>query len=254
MKIVPIIVAVIALTATAGAQSPILRVEPGGHTAEVRQVVFLPGGKELVTVGEVNVIRIWDVRTGRHRAIRYEIGLGIEGQLFCAALGGPKKNVLAVGEAGAKGDILLFDLSTGAQMKRIDGPPGTLSSVAFTPDASRLVCTGAGIVRAYNLPSCSVAWEKKLEKQLPGARGREGALHYYTFSASISPDGRQVAAGCVDGNLRIWQMTDGKETANLPFNKEVLATAWSTKGILACGTRDGIIRYWNPATNDEPVR
>src|SRR5204863_5507542 len=65
---------------------------------------------------------------------------------------------------------------------------------------------------------------------------------------------RQVAAGCVDGNLRIWQMADGKETANLPFNKEVLATAWSSKGMLACGTRDGIVRYWNPATNDEPVR
>ncbi len=239
---------------SARAQGPILRVEPGGHTAEVRQVIFLPGGRELVTVGKDKVVRIWDIRTGKHKAIRYQIGPGIEGQLFCAALGGVKKNVLAVGEAGKNGAILLFDLTTGEQLKRISGQSGTVSSVAFSPDSSRLISTGAGIVRAWDLRTGKIGWEKRVQKALPNARGPDDYLNYYVFSACFSPDGQRVAAGSVDGNLRIWQAADGNEVAKVQFGKEVLATAWSSQGMLACGTRDGVIRFWNPGSSDEPVR
>ena len=236
------------------AQGPILRVEPGGHTAEVRQALFLPGGRELVTVGKDKAIRIWDIRSGKHRAIRYQIGPGIEGQLFCAALGGANKNVLAVGASGPTGNILIFDLKTGEQLKRIKDQPRTISSLAFSPDASRLISAGPGVIRAWDMRTGAMAWEKKLEKRIQRVRAGPDTEHHYIFTASISNDGKKVAAGSSDGNLRIWDMADGKETAKIPFGADVIATAWSSQGLLACGTRDSVIRYWNPVSSDEPVR
>ena len=238
----------------ARAQAPILRVEPGGHTAEVRQAIFLPGGRELVTVGKDKAVRIWDIRSGKHRAIRFQIGPGVEGQLYCAALGGVNKNVLAVGAAGPTGNILIFDLKTGEQLKRIKDQPRTISSLAFSPDASRLISAGPGVIRAWDMRTGAMAWEKKLEKRIQRVRAGPDTEHHYIFTASISNDGARVAAGSSDGNLRIWNMADGKETAKIPFGADVIATAWSSQGLLACGTRDNVIRYWNPVSNDEPVR
>ena len=41
---------------------PVLRLDPGGHTARVTQVLFTPDGREILSVGEDKVIR-WEERS-----------------------------------------------------------------------------------------------------------------------------------------------------------------------------------------------
>src|ERR1044071_9898406 len=45
----------------APAELPLLRLDPGGHTARVTQVLFRPDGQELISVGEDKVVRFWEV-------------------------------------------------------------------------------------------------------------------------------------------------------------------------------------------------
>ena len=93
---------------------PILRVETGGHTAQIRQAVFTADGQRLISIGIDKVIRFWNVPAGRQEStLRYQIGPGREGQLFAVALSrGGNPPLLAIGEGGENADILLFDATT----------------------------------------------------------------------------------------------------------------------------------------------
>src|SRR5688572_2096275 len=76
---------------------PTLVLDAGGHTGQVRQVLFTPDGNTLVTVAEDKTIRTWDVATGEPlRVLRPPIGPGLFGTLYTAALSRDGKR-LAVG-------------------------------------------------------------------------------------------------------------------------------------------------------------
>ena len=227
--------------------APILRVEPGGHTAEVRQVVWTPDGSLLLSAGKDKVVRLWEVAAGRQAGmIRYQIGLGREGELFSAALtpnGGHP--LLAVGEGGEKADILLFDLGTRQIIRRLSGHKYVVTGLAFSPDGSRLASSGGdGSVRLWETATGKSLWEKSVVHH---------NIKSYLYGVAFSPDGNQVAAGTEDGSVRVWK-TDGGDVRTASGSSPVLCLAWGKTGTLAYGTRDGQIHLWNPATgNDETL-
>src|SRR4051812_3781930 len=96
--IMPPILALVAAAAVAAPPGePLLALDAGGHTALVRQVLFTPEGRELISVSDDRTIRVWDVRSGETlRTLRTPIGRGLEGMLFAAALA-PGGRTLAVG-------------------------------------------------------------------------------------------------------------------------------------------------------------
>jgi len=49
---------------------PVLAIESGGHTGNVRSVYFTPDGREIITADD-RTIRFWDVGTGEARRIYY---------------------------------------------------------------------------------------------------------------------------------------------------------------------------------------
>ena len=84
--------------AMAQSDQPSLFLDPGGHTGIVRQALFTPGGKELISVGEDKVIRVWDTQTGKQLGtIHGQIGEGPHGQLYAAALSHDGKTLAVAG-------------------------------------------------------------------------------------------------------------------------------------------------------------
>jgi WD40 repeat protein len=66
---------------------PILQIDTGGHKAIIRNVVFTPDGRHLVSAGYDKLIRVWDIETGRTvRTLRGQIGEGPEGMIYAMAL------------------------------------------------------------------------------------------------------------------------------------------------------------------------
>ncbi|HFC46881.1 MAG TPA: hypothetical protein ENJ63_03265 [Dissulfuribacter thermophilus] len=77
-----------------------LRLDPGGHTAIIRDLFFFDHGKRLISASDDKTIRIWDVSDLRYpmllRTIRGEIERGSFGKVYTIALD-PTERILAVG-------------------------------------------------------------------------------------------------------------------------------------------------------------
>lgn len=75
--------------------------------------------------------------------------------------------------------------------------------------------------------------------------GHRNQVHGVAFT----PDGRILASGSGDGDVRLWNPATGDERAELHHGAEVWGLAFSRDGqLLASGGRDGLVRLWNPAS------
>lgn len=72
------------------------------------------------------------------------------------------------------------------------------------------------------------------------------------FSLALSPDGKLLATGDIDGQIHLWQMADGKNLLTFKGHEGVVWTvAFSPDGqTLASGGHDGLIKLWDTQTGD----
>src|SRR5262249_22790278 len=69
---------------------------------------------------------------------------------------------------------------------------------------------------------------------------------------AFSPDGRQIASGCLDGTVRVWNAETGKGPHTMQGKTSIVRSlAWSPDGrYLAAGQDSGLVCVWNAATGD----
>lgn len=128
--------------------APRLVIEAGGHKAMIRELIFTPNGRELVSVSDDKTIRIWSVATdGRQavlaRTLRGQIEPGRAGMMAAAALSPPladgQPKWLAVGGhlAGKPAEryaIRLHGYASGKVGAMCYGHGDAVLALAFSPD------------------------------------------------------------------------------------------------------------------------
>jgi WD40 repeat protein len=97
--------------------------------------------------------------------------------------------------------------------------------------------------------------ERRIVQTLQGS-GHEGCI-------AFSPDGASLAAGGSDGNVRVWSLADGTQTALFQQQPprlrpvDVYTVAWSPDGSLlaSAGGEGSVIRVWTPGKGaaDRPL-
>jgi WD40 repeat protein/beta-lactamase regulating signal transducer with metallopeptidase domain len=147
------------------------------HGGDVTFVAFGRDGKTLLTAGQDNTLRVWDLASGR------------EIRRFArprpANPAPPAKDEKAQAEA-------MLQLMAGGR----NGGGGF--GVALSPDGKTLAAAGGGVIQLWKVES----GEELLTIQGPAA-GVAGLL--------FSPDGRTLAARAGDGTLVLWAADTGKE-------------------------------------------
>jgi WD40 repeat protein len=224
-----------AAVAQGGPEKPFLVLDAGGHTAMVRQVLFTPDGKELITVSDDKTVRFWDVASGEPlRTLRPPIGHGVSGMLGAAALSPDGKTLAVGGYTATATAIYLIALPAGRIDRVLKGHTGAINALAFSPDGKRLA-SGSGDQTAR-------LWDVGSGECTQTLSGHTRPV----FAVAFSPDGRRLATASLDKTGRLWSLATGRAEAVLRgHDQEVDSIAWSPDGAtLATGSYDGSIRLW----------
>lgn len=234
------------LPAAARADEPLLQIDSGGHMATIRNVLFTPDGRYLISASDDKTIRVWDWRAGKTvRVLRGQVGPGSEGKIFAMALS-PDGRWLAAGgymhngDGSQYGDIRLYDFERGEIVALLRGHTGAVMSLAFSPDGKRLA-SGSGL---GNLSA--IIWDVEQHRQLRRLQGHSAEIYGVAFSG----DGQRVVTASYDKTLRLWSATDGNLIAKLEGHRaQVQSVAWSpTENLIASGSWDHRILLWDGST------
>src|SRR5258708_1905230 len=90
---------------------------------------------------------------------------------------------------------------------------------------------------------------------LPGLAQVRATLRGHTLalaSVAFSHDGKTVASGSHDNTIKLWDVSTGKERAQLNHKGAVRSLAFSHDGkLLASGSNDYTVKLWDVATGSE---
>jgi WD40 repeat protein len=218
-----------------------------GHRSQVTAVAVSPDGRRYASAGGVwdpagsgryagGELKVWDAATGAvlHDPVRD--GSGVTSVAFS-----PDGRLLASGSGTwdaaqqkyTGGAVSLWDAATGRPVGRLSGHGSSVLCLAFSPDGARLASGG--------FDGTTVVWDvaaRKPELTLPAdgvnvpapAPGPDGRPRPTDVRAvAFSPDGRTLAAGGRDVNIRLWDL-QARTAREWPLDGIVSGFAYSPDG------------------------
>jgi WD40 repeat protein len=244
-----------------------------GHTGPVFCVCFSLDGRHIASGsggrdakgnplrGEV---KVWDARTGQevlpfkgHARIVTGVAFSPDSTRLASAGGGY--------DPRAKedfGEIKVWEARTGGELLAFKGHTTHVSSLAFSPDGSRLASGGFanggfdenGEVKEGELK----VWDAQTGQQLLTLEGHTGPV----WSMAFSPEGTRIASGAGNrftpgkpGGVKVWDARTGKKLLDLKGHTgNVDSLAFSPDGKrLVSGYWDGTVKVWDLDTGQEAL-
>jgi WD40 repeat protein len=216
---------------------PVMVIDPGMHTANIRDIGVDAAGNLAVTGSWDKTVRVWSLTDGKLlRTIRTPAGPGNIGKIYAVAMS-PDGAVVAAGgwtrwpSAAAEESIYLFEAHTGKMTARIAGLRAPTARLAFSSDGRYLAVglSGALGLRVYDRDR---QWGEVFRDTDYG-----GSISGVSFAA----DGR-LATTSYDGKVRLYdrafiRAVPPREVASA---KRPLRIAFSPSGtMLAVGYAEG---------------
>ena len=146
--------------------------------------------------------------------------------------------ILGQVQGNSTADPIVVRLSEHDFVDSLRGHHGTVLSIAFSRDSSRVATACEdGNVRIYSVPD----W-----KLLQTLAGHTGPVHW----AEFSPDGKWLISAGEDTTVRIWSVADGKGIAELRESQTpVLTAAFSPNGEFIAASSEQSVFYWERSRN-----
>ncbi|MCP4345428.1 MAG: tetratricopeptide repeat protein [Desulfobacterales bacterium] len=140
----------------------------------------------------------------------------------------PQKDILQLSTLAEHPDRI-------TELGRFDKHSGLVSSLAFSPDGTRLASGSSdNTIRLWDVKNGT------LQKTLVNHTDK-------VWSVAFSPDGALLASGAADNMIRLWDAKNGYDLNIVKGHKdEVRSVAFSPDGQwLASGSNDKTVRLWN---------
>jgi WD40 repeat protein/serine/threonine protein kinase len=200
---------------------------------EVVGVLYTPDGRWLLSYGRDAYIKRWDAAAGKLSTT----WSGHVSQIETAAIA-KRGSTLVV--AGGDPSVHVHDWSAGKPIKPLEQDfhrePVCFYGVALSADG-RLAASqeGRNEVSLWDVEAARVV------------RRLQGQHHNLVYSMAFSPDERNLATLGVDGELRLWNLSDGASTARVTGHVErSWCVTFSPDGRRVVTTgREGTVRIWD---------
>jgi eukaryotic-like serine/threonine-protein kinase len=213
-----------------------------GHLSMVRCVAVSPDGKTLASSNTEKNVRLWDVATGRLRAILPGPNAGPKSMLFS-----PDGRTLAVlCDATRDAEVMLWDVPTAELRARRTLAPGQAATSlaqhpngAFSPDSKTLaVVTLEGGIGLWDVLTGNLRMQYRFDDR-----------DLQPFGIAFAPDGKTLAIGNRGWTVALWDITTGMERSRWEGHAQwVKSLAFSVDGTtLASGSLDRTVRLWDVA-------
>lgn len=211
-----------------------------GHADYVNAVTFSHDGQSIASADESGVIMLWETSTGKSRV------LGQHDVAVHALAFSPEDTQLLSG-AGifTKGEMRLWDVTSGDVLNEFEALNGTVWDVAISPD-------GAWAASASEDNTVRL-WSLKDEGIVHKLSGHNGAVRDVDFS----PDGTRLVSASFDRQLLIWDVDAASSAFGTAINRlighadAVRAAAFSPDGTqIVSGGDDATLLIWDVMTGE----
>tara|TARA_B100000508_G_scaffold48272_1_gene37529 strand:+ start:81612 stop:84797 length:3186 start_codon:yes stop_codon:yes gene_type:complete len=184
-------------------QQPEIRINPGGHMAQIRDLEVSSDGKYAFSASLDKSIKQWDLASGRVvQEFRGEIGYGAEGMVYEIAVNQTNELLAAGGwfgkddESEVLGDIRLYDIQNGKILHVFKGLENIPAEIKFLSDGKLLM--------AADQSSSIFVWDVETKKLIADLKYH--SKNYGEGLYEAAADGEHIISVDELGNLALWKL------------------------------------------------
>ena len=210
-----------------------------GYIVHARAVAFSPDGRSVLAgsqtiYGPLGDLFLWDVQSCK--LIRpFDTSEDVTSIAFSS------DGRRAISGTSFIARVALWDVATGKSIGQYSYPGdyGGVLNVAFGPGDQTIMGSGVPDLYQWDVDTKSI-------------RQRYTGLTMYSFNMALSSDGRYVLSGTSNGDVVLWNISNGEEVGRLNTHQNVWSVAFSADSKTAfVGTDLGRLIEWH--FSDKPL-